>query len=60
MYDTAIAGEDLILADGLTHLFGQAECSACGSTFALADWFEAENSPAQPIDPIVPRTDRSS
>ena len=60
MHDIAVASGDLTLADGLTYLFGGAECGACGSTFNLADWFEAENSPAQPIDPIVPRTDRSS
>jgi hypothetical protein len=60
MHDTAVAGGETILADGLTYLFGRAGCGACGSTFDLADWFEAENSPTQPIDPIVPRTDRSS
>lgn len=60
MHDTAIAGSDMTLADGLTYLFGRVTCSTCGSTFNLADWFEAENSPGQPIDPIVPRTDRST
>lgn len=60
MHDTAVAGHDMTLADGLTYLFGQAACGACGSTFNLTDWFEAENSPTQPIDPIVPRTDRST
>ena len=60
MHDTAVAGGDMTLADGLTYLFGRARCGACGSTFDLADWFEAENSPEQPIDPIVPRTDRSN
>ncbi|MEV6303475.1 hypothetical protein AB0M02_28975 [Actinoplanes sp. NPDC051861] len=60
MHDTAVSGGDTTLAGGLTHLFGQAECGACGSTFNLADWFEAENSPTQPIDPVVPRTDRSN
>lgn len=59
MHDTAAAGGDMTLADGLTYLFGRAGCGACGSTFDLADWFEAENGPTQPIDPIVPRTDRS-
>jgi hypothetical protein len=60
MHDTAIAGGDATLADGLTYLFGRAGCGMCGSTFNLADWLEAENSPEQPIDPIVPRTDRSN
>ncbi|WP_093622477.1 hypothetical protein [Actinoplanes philippinensis] len=60
MHDTAVAAGDMILADGLTHLFGRAGCGACGSTFDLAGWFEAENSPTQPVDAVVPRTDRSS
>ncbi|MEV0899086.1 hypothetical protein [Actinoplanes sp. NPDC049802] len=60
MHDTAAASGDTTLADGLTYLFGDVECGACGCTFNLADWFEAENSPAQPIDPVVPRTDRSA
>jgi hypothetical protein len=50
MHDTALAGGDRTLADGLTHLFGRAVCGICGSTFPLADWFEAENSAAQPFD----------
>ncbi|MEV4279129.1 hypothetical protein [Actinoplanes xinjiangensis] len=60
MHDTATAGGDMLLAEGLTYLFGQATCGLCGSTFDLADRFEAENSPHQPIDPIVARTDRST
>lgn len=60
MHDTAVACRDPILADGLTYLFGDATCSSCYSAFNVADWFEAENSPAQPIDPVVPRTDRST
>lgn len=60
MHDTAVAARDTILATGLTYLCGRAGCGACGSTVKVADWFGAENSPAQPMDPIVPRTDRSS
>ncbi|GAA4607474.1 hypothetical protein GCM10023107_81620 [Actinoplanes octamycinicus] len=60
MHDTAAAGGDILLAEGLTYLFGQATCGLCGSTFDVADWFEAENSAHQPIDPIVARTDRST
>lgn len=60
MHDTATMGGDTLLADGLTYLFGKATCSACGSTFDLADRFEAENGPTQPIDPIVPKTDCST
>jgi hypothetical protein len=50
----------MILADGLLHLFGRATRGLCGTTFALTAWLEAENSAHQPIDPIVPRTDRST
>jgi hypothetical protein len=60
MHDTATKSGDMLLADGLTYLFGQATCGLCGSTFNLTDWLEAENSPHQPIDPIVPKTDRST
>jgi hypothetical protein len=60
MRESAVAGGDRILADGLTYLFGKASCGICGSVFPVADWFEAENSPAQPVDSIVPRTDRSN
>jgi len=42
--EVAVAAGDMILADGLTYLFGRAGCGVCGSTFDLADWFEAENS----------------
>jgi hypothetical protein len=60
MYDTAVACHDPILADGLTYLFGDATCSSCHCTCNVADWFEARNSPPQPIDAVVPRADRPS
>jgi hypothetical protein len=60
IHDAAVASGDTTLADGLTYLFGRAGCGMCGSRFNLADWFEAENSPDQPIDPIVPRTNGST
>ncbi|MEU0563632.1 hypothetical protein [Dactylosporangium maewongense] len=60
MHETAVACGDPILADGLTYLFGDATCSSCHSVFNVADWYEAENSPAQPIDPVIPRVDRST
>lgn len=60
MHDTAATGGDMTLADGLTYLFGRATCGLCGSTFATADEFEAENSPHQPIDPVIVRTHRST
>lgn len=60
VHGIATMGGDTTLADGLTYLFGRATCGMCGSRFNLADWLEAEYSPGQPIDPIVPRTDRSA
>nr|BFE58897.1 hypothetical protein GCM10020063_034230 [Dactylosporangium thailandense] len=60
MYDTADAAGETVLADGLTYLFGRATCSTCGSVFNVAEWLEAENGPSQPIDSVVPRTDRST
>ncbi|MEV4757297.1 hypothetical protein AB0J86_19575 [Micromonospora sp. NPDC049559] len=59
MYDTAVACGDPILAGGLTYLFGNATCPNCGSVFNIAEWYEAENGPTQPIDPVVPRVDRA-
>ncbi|MFB6392376.1 hypothetical protein [Polymorphospora lycopeni] len=59
MHDSAVAGGDPVLAGGLTYLFGDATCGDCGSVFTVADWYEAENGPSQPIDPVVPRVDRS-
>ncbi|GIG93369.1 hypothetical protein Pen02_83050 [Plantactinospora endophytica] len=60
VHGVATAAGDATLAGGITYLFGRATCGMCGSRFDLADWFEAENTPGQPIDPIVPRTDRSA
>jgi hypothetical protein len=59
MHGTATAGRDIVLANGITYLFGHATCSTCECRFPLADTYEAENSPTQPIDPIVPKTDAS-
>ncbi|MEV4349369.1 hypothetical protein AB0J83_33340 [Actinoplanes sp. NPDC049596] len=58
MHDTVVTGGDKVLAEGLSYHFGRATCGLCGRTFTVADWFEAENSPHQPIDPIVPRAGR--
>ncbi|GAA1036943.1 hypothetical protein GCM10009557_49000 [Virgisporangium ochraceum] len=60
MHAAAVAAGEPVIADGLTYLFGRAGCGACGSVFPVSDWFEAENGPSQPIDPVVPRTDRSA
>ncbi|MET8040233.1 hypothetical protein ABZU25_05115 [Micromonospora sp. NPDC005215] len=60
MHGIAATGGDTTLANGLTYLFGRVTCSRCGSRFDLAEWLEAEYGPGQPVDPIVPRTDRSA
>jgi hypothetical protein len=60
MHEAAVAADQTEFADGLTYLFGRAGCGSCRSVFTVAEWLEADNSPTQPIDPIVPRTDRST
>lgn len=55
MHETATASGELTVAAGITYLFGDATCPRCGSTFNVATWYEAENGPPQPIDPVVPR-----
>lgn len=60
MHDTAAVSQQVVLANGLTYLFGDATCGGCGCMFNVADWYEAENSPVQPIEPVVPRADRSA
>lgn len=45
MYDTAVRdGQDRI-ADGITHLFGRAECPRCAAVFTVADEYTAANLP---------------
>jgi hypothetical protein len=55
MHDTAAVNGELTLAAGLTHLFGDAACPHCGRFVNIAARYEAENSPPQPIELLVPR-----
>ncbi|WP_147958320.1 MULTISPECIES: hypothetical protein [unclassified Streptomyces] len=45
MYETAVRDGELVLADGITHLFGQAECPHCASVFNIADEYASSNRP---------------
>lgn len=43
MYETADRDEQQRLAEGLTYLFGQAECPRCADVFAIAEAYMAAN-----------------
>ncbi|MEV7405860.1 hypothetical protein AB0N93_36535 [Streptomyces sp. NPDC091267] len=45
MHETAVRDAEAVLADGITHLFGQAECPRCASVFNVADEYSASNRP---------------
>ncbi|MFF8691618.1 hypothetical protein ACF08W_05370 [Streptomyces sp. NPDC015144] len=45
MYETAVRDGEGVLADGIAHLFGQAECPRCASVFNIADEYAASNRP---------------
>lgn len=45
MYETAVRDGEFVLADGITHLFGQAECPSCASVFNIADEYASSNRP---------------
>ncbi|MBV1949386.1 hypothetical protein [Streptomyces sp. BV129] len=45
MYETAVRDGHEALADGLTHLFGTAECPRCASVFDIADEYTSANRP---------------
>ncbi|WP_406271773.1 hypothetical protein OHT93_21695 [Streptomyces sp. NBC_00191] len=45
IYDTAIRDGQNTLAEGITFLFGCAECGGCGSVFNVAGEYAAANSP---------------
>ncbi|WP_212832260.1 hypothetical protein [Catellatospora sp. TT07R-123] len=49
MHGAALACGRPAIATGLAHLFGTATCTSCGSTFNLAAWLEAQNTPHQPL-----------
>ncbi|MGW4723751.1 hypothetical protein [Streptomyces sp. NPDC004291] len=54
MHETARALGLTDLAEGITWLFGRAECPDCASTFVIGDRYAAENDPPHPIDGPVP------
>ncbi|MFJ8770535.1 hypothetical protein ACIREF_38225, partial [Streptomyces clavifer] len=45
MHETAVRDGKAVLADGITHLFGQAECPRCASVLNIADEYSASNRP---------------
>lgn len=45
MHETAVRDGEVVLADGITHLFGQAECPRCASVFNIADEYASSNRP---------------
>ncbi|MFE2011317.1 hypothetical protein [Streptomyces sp. NPDC059491] len=47
MYEIAVRDGEVVLAEGIAHLFGKAECPRCASVFTIADEYEAANRPGQ-------------
>ncbi|MCF3132123.1 hypothetical protein [Streptomyces olivochromogenes] len=45
MHATVVRDGQVVLADGITHLFGQAECPRCASVFNIADEYDSSNRP---------------
>lgn len=45
MYEIAVRDGEAVLAEGISHLFGKAECPSCASVFTIADEYEAANCP---------------
>ncbi|MER5778455.1 hypothetical protein ABT144_30080 [Streptomyces sp. NPDC002039] len=45
MYEIAVRDGKAVLAEGISHLFGKAECPGCGSVFTIADEYGAANCP---------------
>ncbi|MGW6985440.1 hypothetical protein ACWGE1_39275 [Streptomyces sp. NPDC054932] len=45
MYETAVRDGRDVLADGITRLFGRAECPRCASVFTVAEAYTAANRP---------------
>lgn len=45
MHETAVRDAEAALADGIAHLFGQAECPRCASVFTIADEYASSNRP---------------
>ncbi|MFB6626286.1 hypothetical protein ACFCWD_18795 [Streptomyces sp. NPDC056374] len=45
MHETASRDRQVVLAEGISHLFGKAECPRCASVFLIADEYGAANCP---------------
>ncbi|MGW0931073.1 hypothetical protein [Streptomyces sp. NPDC002644] len=45
MHETTIRDGQEVLANGIAHLFGEAECPCCASVFTVADEYTAANRP---------------
>ncbi|AWZ06094.1 MULTISPECIES: hypothetical protein [unclassified Streptomyces] len=45
MHEMAVRDGEAVLAEGISHLFGRAECPRCASVFTIADEYEAANCP---------------
>ncbi|MET8969724.1 hypothetical protein [Streptomyces hydrogenans] len=45
MHELAVRDGQEVLAEGISYLFGQAECPGCGSVFPVADEYAAANRP---------------
>ncbi|MEV0040624.1 hypothetical protein [Streptomyces sp. NPDC050804] len=45
MHETAVRDREDGLADGIAHLFGEAECPSCASVFGIADEYTSANGP---------------
>ncbi|MGW6850222.1 hypothetical protein ACWGCK_15865 [Streptomyces virginiae] len=45
MHEVTARDEENVLADGMLHLFGKAECPHCESVFSIADEYAAANRP---------------
>ncbi|MFF3287237.1 hypothetical protein [Streptomyces sp. NPDC003023] len=45
MHETAVRDGEVLLADGIAHLFGRAECPRCAAAFGIADEYASSNRP---------------
>lgn len=45
MHETAVRDGEVLLADGIAHLFGRAECPRCAAVFGIADEYASSNRP---------------
>ncbi|MET8331425.1 hypothetical protein [Streptomyces sp. NPDC005181] len=45
MHETAVRDGEVVLADGIAHLFGKAECPRCAGVFNIANEYTSSNCP---------------